>query len=689
MDRYCDDVDRSALDGLDPEQREAASVVRGPLVVLAGAGTGKTRTITHRIAHQVRTGVVPAEHLLAVTFTARAAGELRSRLRVLQVPGVQARTFHSAAMRMLSYFWPHTIGGRMPDLVDNKARLVASAATRAGLRPTTALVRDLASELEWAKSCLVTPDGYVAAALQRRPPAEPAAVAAVYEAYEQAKRSAGMLDFEDTLALTAGLVEDDRQTAHEVRSRYRAFVVDEYQDVNPLQQRLLEAWLGDRDDLCVVGDAQQTIYSFTGASPDHLLGFRARFPHAVQVRLVRDYRSTPQVVGLANRLVGAITPDGRALAVADRAGAPLVLEAQRPDGPAPVYRELPDETAEAQAVAARCRALIDAGTDPAEIAVLFRVNAQSAVHEQALTEAGVGYLVRGGERFFHRPEVREAVLLLRGAARSTAGDAGLVEAVTAVLSVTDFDRAAPPQVGGAVRDRWDSLEALLALAETMAASDPAAGLEAFVAELADREAHQHAPTVQGVTLASLHAAKGLEWDAVFLVGLVEGTLPLLHAQTPEQVAEERRLLYVGVTRAREHLWLSWALARQPGGRPNRQPSRFLDGLRPGTAGPTRTVSRSGPARLRAAVAAPLPDEVDAEMFDRLKAWRTARATADGVPPFVVFTDVTLQALAAVKPTDDHGLLSLPGIGPSRLARYGAAVRDVLAGGLGDVPAGPS
>ncbi|MCW2613793.1 MAG: uvrD, partial [Frankiales bacterium] len=405
----------AVLAALDPEQRAAATAVSGPVCILAGAGTGKTRTITHRAAYAVRSGAVQPGSLLAVTFTARAAGEMRTRLRVLGVGGVQARTFHSAAMKQLNYFWPRVVGGPPPRLLENTFGMVANAATRARLRPGTSELRDLLSELDWAASTLVGPEDYPVAAARagRDGPYDPAVVAQVYDAYVQLKTDQGVADFNDLLLLTAGSLEDHAGVAEEFRARYRSFVVDEYQDVTPLQQRLLDAWLGGRDDLCVVGDAHQTIYSFTGATPDYLLRFRQRYPAATEVRLVRDYRSTPQVVGLANGVI----------ARAASTHARLELLAQQPPGPAPVFAEHDDEPAEAASVAARCRQLVESGTPASEIAVLYRINAQSAAYEAALSDVGVPYLVRGGDRFFDRKEVKEAVLLLRGAARSADADA--------------------------------------------------------------------------------------------------------------------------------------------------------------------------------------------------------------------------------------------------------------------------
>ncbi len=544
----------AVLDGLDPEQRAAAEAIRGPVCILAGAGTGKTRAITHRIAFGVRSGAIPPSQLLAVTFTARAAGELRTRLRALGAHGVQARTFHAAALRQLNYFAPRVLGGAMPEILDSPLKTVGNAAARLRMRVDRTELRDLASEIDWAKSVLATPDDYPqrAADAGRDLPRDAASIAELYAEYEQAKRRSGQVDFADLLLIMAGAIEQYADVAEEVRSRYRHFVVDEYQDVSPVQQRLLDAWLGGRDDLCVVGDANQTIYSFAGATPEHLLGFRRRFPEAVVVRLRRDYRSTPQVVDLANRLVGG---------TAER----LELIGQRAPGPAATFAEYDDEPAEAAAAAARCVELIAAGIAPAEIAVLFRVNAQSEVYEQALSAAGVAYVLRGGERFFDRTEIREARLLLRGAARSGGDEGSLSDAVRSVLTSTGWHADNPP-AGGAARERWESLAALVNLADDLTATAPEASLTEFVAELDERAGAQHAPTVQGVTLASLHSAKGLEWDAVFLVGLTDTTMPLQRSTTDAQIAEERRLLYVGITRAREHLALSWALARSPGQR---------------------------------------------------------------------------------------------------------------------------
>lgn len=563
----------AVLGGLDPEQRAVATALHGPVCVLAGAGTGKTRAITHRIAYGVRSGVFQPAQVLAVTFTARAAGEMRGRLRQLGVEGVQARTFHSAALRQLQYFWPRAVGGEVPRLLERKVQLVAEAAGRTGLRVQRTELRDLTSEIEWAKVTQIVPDDYPVAVAKsgRDAPRDPAEIARVYATYEQTKRDRNVIDFEDVLLLTAAILEDRPEIAERVRGQYRHFTVDEYQDVSPLQQRLLDQWTGGGTgaSLCVVGDASQTIYSFTGATPSYLLNFRTKHPDATVVKLVRDYRSTPQVVHLANGLLA----QARGEASRHR----LELVSQREAGPEPVYAEYPDEPTEAETTAQKIKELLAKAPDrggcrASEIAVLFRTNGQSEVYEQALADLGISYQLKGAERFFERPEVREAGLLLRGAARGgndpvTADAPDLAAEVRAVLGTRGFTPT-PPAGSGAVRERWESLAALVRLAEEFDAGRRAAGepadLAAYVAELDARAAAQHAPAVEGVTLASLHAAKGLEWDAVFLVGLTEGTLPIIYAKTDEQLEEERRLLYVGATRARVHLSLSWALSRSPG-----------------------------------------------------------------------------------------------------------------------------
>ncbi|MFJ2111058.1 ATP-dependent DNA helicase UvrD2 [Streptomyces sp. NPDC087850] len=708
----------AVLAGLDPEQREVATALHGPVCVLAGAGTGKTRAITHRIAYGVRAGILQPGSVLAVTFTNRAAGEMRGRLRQLGAGGVQARTFHSAALRQLQFFWPRAVGGELPRLLDRKVQLVAEAAARCRIRLDRNELRDVTSEIEWAKVTQTVPADYpaIVAKSRREAPRDPAETGQIYAMYEQLKRERSVIDFEDVLLLTVGILQDRHDIADQIRRQYQHFVVDEYQDVSPLQQRLLDLWLGERESLCVVGDASQTIYSFTGATPDHLLNFRTRHPNATVVKLIRDYRSTPQVVHLANALLN----QARGRAAEHR----LELISQRDPGPEPVRTEYADEPAEAEGTARRVRDLIATGVPAGEIAVLFRINAQSEVYEQALADAGVPYQLRGAERFFERQEVREAGAALRGAARFGGNDALLDDVVElpsqvrAVLSTKGWTTE-PPAGSGAVRDRWESLAALVRLAEDFVRAKPTATLADLVAELDERAAAQHAPTVQGVTLASLHAAKGLEWDAVFLVGLTEGMMPITYAKTDEQIEEERRLLYVGVTRARLHLTLSWALSRSPGGRASRRPTRFLNGLRPGSAGPVArgaavdgggSVERGGAARrkrggpvlcrvcgrtltdageMKLTRCEDCPSDMDEGLYERLRDWRADQAEQIGQPAYCVFTDKTLMAIAEAVPGTSGELAGISGVGVRKLGRFGADVLAICAGEDGAGASGDS
>jgi DNA helicase II / ATP-dependent DNA helicase PcrA len=667
------------LDALDDEQRAVAEAISGPVVVMAGAGTGKTTAVTHRIAHAVRQGATEPHKTLAVTFTNRAAGELRERLRALGVEGVQARTFHAAALRQVRFFWPRAIGGTPRELLGRTSPLIGEAAKAIRLPANAATVRELIGEISWAKQRNFAPDAYVAAAEadDRDTGIDAVDVARVYAAYEDLKDHRYVMDFDDVLLYCVGIIDRDESIADEIRGAYRYFTVDEYQDVSPIQQRLLRLWLGERNDLCVVGDAAQTIYTFAGATDEYLLNFTNYFPQATRLKLVRNYRSRDPIVGVANRiLVGMPTQSG-----------PLV--ATRGAGPAPQVREFDDEQAEARGIVQDAVALIKAGESPRDIAVLVRTNRQLPALEEAFSDQGVPVTVRGGERFFDRGEVREAITRLRGAARSGSIENGqasdhLADQVSAVLAVMGFTPE-PPRGTGALRERWESLSSLHSLAGSL---PPGSNLNDLVAELDRRQSAQHAPTADAVTLTTVHAAKGLQWKAVFVGGLTEGTFPHGQSESKTALAEEQRLFYVAITRARDHLFLTWGRARQPGGR-DRSPSRFLRegmGMQPASvSAKSREAprkSRRSPAACRvcgtALVTAPeralgrcqgCPSSADEQMVERIKAWRLHEAGAREVPAYVVLTDATVWALAEICPSTSDELAAISGIGPDKMRRY--------------------
>ena len=544
------------LDQLDPEQRAAAEALVGPVVILAGAGTGKTRTITHRIAHGIAKGYYSANRVLALTYTNRAAGELRQRLRQLGIPGVSVKTFHAAALAQLEFFWPQFAGVPAPSVIDSKAKLINQVAQEAKIVLDAPAVREFAAEIEWRKYSMLSLEEYAQA---KRPLV--AGLSAqknveLQQAYESAKVTAQRLDWEDVLVLTIGLLRAEPRALAHVQQQYRFFTVDEYQDISPLQHALLDLWLGDRSDLCVVGDPNQTIYSFTGASSAFLHSFAERFSNCTTVQLTRNYRSTGSIVSAANRLVAdqsQISP----------------LESQREFGEAPVEVGFDSLLAEANAVAESISNLINQGTPAREIAVLYRVNGQSEAFENALAKRSIGFQVKGGDRFFNRRDVQAAVRGLRAEAIAKP-ELHPFEVMTNVIRALGW-QAQPPAEAGPQRETWEALNSLLEIAGEL---PEAANASDLVHEIEERQRSQHEPVVDAVTLSTIHAAKGLEWDAVFVVGVTEGYLPIGFAKTDAELAEERRLFYVAMTRAKRILRLTWPRRDETANRA-RERSRFL------------------------------------------------------------------------------------------------------------------
>ncbi|WP_394263389.1 ATP-dependent helicase [Trueperella sp.] len=651
------------LEHLDERQREVAANVNGPMAVLAGAGTGKTRAITYRIAYAVRSGQHDPRNILAVTFTAKAASEMRSRLRDLGVGNVQARTFHSAALSQLRYFWPNAIGGFVPEIRESKMPLVSQAAASLGMAVDRISVRDLAAEIEWSKVSLIAPDEYVKRAeAEGRPHVADyshAEIASLIKAYEEVKAERAVIDFEDVIIILIGIMRDRPDIANRIRQQYKHFVVDEYQDVSPMQHRLLQLWLGDRRDLCVVGDVSQTIYSFTGASARYLEDFTKDYPRARTVKLNRDYRSTPQIVELANAMIEPIrSPASVELVSAMKSGRPVHFD------------EYADDADEAANVAGKILSLRESGMPLSEIAILYRINAQSVEFETALAQAGIAFEVKESERFFNRREVRDAMVALRAVARGPQRD-DLPEMVEDTLRVMGWRPEAPE--AGAAKERWESLRAILKLAQDVW-DKRKASISEFVAELEERAELGNEPTTNAVTLSSLHAAKGLEWSAVFLVGMSEGLMPISHAKTSDDLAEERRLLYVGITRAREDLFLSYATGNR--GRANRKLSRFLDEHWPvPESRTTRSRRRSRDAKNNWAKDNPN----DVPLFEELRTWRLEKSQATGRPAHVILHDVTLREIAEKKPRDLAELGRVRGIGTRKLTDYGLEILTIVNG----------
>ena len=556
------------LNGLDPDQLAVVTAIRGPVCVIAGAGTGKTRVITNRIAYAINSGVTDPTKVLALTFTARAAGEMRARLRTLGVPNVAARTFHSAALKQLLYFWPYSFGGQFPKLLTTKSSFISQAIERAeiAIPAQAASLRELASEIEWAKVLEISPDTYQEAAIAasrsvRLPNSKSESenleiVAKVYEAYESLKKQERALDFEDILLLTVGMLEEDRGVRERVRDQYRFFTVDEYQDVSPLQQRLLNLWLGNREEICVVGDAAQTIYSFAGATSNFLLTFKTRFPNAQTFRLSRGYRSTPEIINTANQILRSanlISDHGNELSSANSHGDKPLINGFNTSG---------DEIA---FVVGAVVENISAGVDSSDIAILARTNAQLDQIKSALNNAKVASQIRSGERFFDRVDVRDAMRVIRSASVLPPEGGDWYEDLVSVLRpfgeadyVNGFLRLAREMKEGSVE--LDSAD-LISPSNSKAKSS----MRTFLREIEDRAEQNNPPTLPGVTLSTLHSAKGLEWNHLYLIGVSDGLLPMSNSN---DLNEERRLFYVGVTRAKQNIQITYA----------GKPSEFLSQL---------------------------------------------------------------------------------------------------------------
>ncbi|MGH9301015.1 MAG: ATP-dependent DNA helicase UvrD2 [Acidimicrobiales bacterium] len=708
------------LAGLNRAQAEAVRTTARPLCILAGAGSGKTRVLTRRIAWRVAHEDADSSHVLALTFTRKAAGEMRGRLAALGVrPQVVAGTFHSVAYAQLRRYWADR-GDAEPALLDRKVRVLAGLVPNRGDRTQTApVLADIAAEIEWAKARMIAPESYpdAAARADRKAPLAPSDMARVYQRYEEDKRRRGLVDFDDLLSRCALALEEDPTFAASQRWRFRHVFVDEFQDVNPVQFRLLRAWLSNNTDLCVVGDPNQAIYSWNGADPELLNQFGSHFPGAEVIHLQRNYRSSPQILALANAVLSE-GPQGHAggtgTPVAGAPG-PSFMEPDRPDGPLPSITAFDSDTSEARGIAMRLRQAHRPGLAWSHMAVLARTNAQLVLVAEALSQAEIPYRLGSGTSFKALPEIKMALANLTG----ERPDGSFAVMIKDLETMAAQARGGASDSGGA-EERRGNLEALVRLAREYASMDDAASPKAFVSWLDTAirgSADDRSSDV--VELATFHRAKGLEWPIVMIAGLEKGFVPIGQASGPAALAEERRLLYVAMTRAETELHCSWAARRTFGSRRvRREPSPHLDiiamarsalaaGQEPGSVaawllesrrrltqggtgsngvGPNRIPGdrRTGGRRQGAASRGPTPgyqgDSIDQEVLEALRSWRAITARASGVPAYVIFHDTTLAALASAKPTTADGLLGTPGLGPVKAARYGDKLLELIAGG---------
>ena len=690
------------LSGLTASQRAAVVSEAQPLCIVASAGAGKTRVLTRRIAYRCRTGAADASHTLALTFTRKAAGELQHRLAALGLrDGVAAGTFHSHAAAQLQRWWADRRQSP-PTLLDRKSRVLGPLlAERAAL--TSVPLADVASLIEWAKARTVEPDGLeaaLAAAGRSLPTGVSAgALAAVYARYEHEKRRRGLMDFDDLLARCADALESDPEFAGAQRWRWRHVYVDEFQDLNPLQHRLLTAWLGDSVDLCVVGDPNQAIYGWNGADPELLRAMPDRWPTTEVLHLDANHRCTEQIVAAAASVLG---PDGTRLRAVGRSGPP------------PTIRSFETDADEALAIAAAVADARREGRPWGSMAVLTRTNAQLAVLQRALTAAGVPCWSAASAALLDEAPVREFLAALRGRAHQSVR-----------VAVADLRELVAERAATATPEESASLGALADIGEVFHTVRPDASAGDWLAWLPStaKDRSDSPAAADAVTLSSFHRAKGLEWEEVWVAGAEEGLVPLGRPRSGPAEREERQLLYVALTRAMQVLHVTYARTRSFGGRPvPRQPSRWLSALSdagalvldPGappdgsaSTGDAAGAARSGGAprgageewRRRLAdsrrslagaaagagstsralgrrLPADWPDP-DTALVAALRAWRLETARHSGVPPHVLLHDTTLEAMAALRPRTMEDLIAVPGFGAVKANRYGAPLLDIL------------
>ena len=658
------DMTERMLEGLDDAQRDAVLHPAPPLRIIAGAGAGKTRVLTRRIAYQSAIEAIDPRRVLALTFTRKAAGELNSRLRSLGLrDSVAAGTFHGIAYAQLRRYWADN-NRTAPGLLERKASVVARVLPR-GLGDTAVL--DVISEIEWAKARVVSPDAYEAAAhaADRRPSASLSLMAEAYRRYEQEKKERRVVDFDDLLSLCRRALETDTEFGSAQRWLFRHLFVDEFQDVNPAQFTLLKAWLGSSADLCVVGDPRQAIYSWNGADAGYINDFDQHFPGAASVELRNNYRSTPQVMAIAQAVLrGASTL------------APTV--ATRADGPLPRVRAFENDIDEARGIARAVRDAHGPGKRWVDQAVLVCTNGQILVLEDALRKAKIPFRTRGGG-LLRLPEARSIV---RGLERSSQP---LAVSITDLSERDDDDAPQSSEAPDAPDTRGVIVDTIVRLAYEYLSIDPSATGSAFSTWLQTTTGGDEVDDkTDAIDIATFHAAKGLEWPIVHIAGLEQGLVPISYARTPDAQAEEQRLFYVAVTRAEHTVLCSWSKERQFGARASsRNPSPYLQLVEDAldrltnTTRPVDQRQQAAAQRKRlGATSGPKTASTD-PLVVALKSWRSTTSRAANVPAYVVFSDATLEAIASSKPKTRGALGRVPGIGPVKLDRYADALLRIV------------
>ena len=577
----------SLLQDLDDAQKAVVETLEGPVVIYAGAGSGKTRALTYRIANGVLNKLFDPTKVLALSFTTRAADEMALRLASLGIRNVATRTFHSAALRQLKYFWPIAIGGTMPIIIENKYKVLDAALKNKKLK-----IREVISEIEFAKTNRMDPESL-----------SNLDFADAYQDYINFTDKNNLIDFEDVLMLLVAIFEDRPDLLSEVQQTFEFFSVDEYQDVNPLQQNLLDLWLGANENICVVGDIAQTIYSFAGAKAKYLEEFPHKYPNAAIFRLNRNYRSSFEIVDFANSLLAQMPSSKSSVGS---------LFPTRAKNEVVKINSLSNDFEEAKMITQEISQLLENGVEPKNIAVLSRVNAQLELLASQLESENIEFYMQTNERY--------------------------------------------------------SLKSRL---------EPK------------------------ITLASIHATKGLEWDHVFVLGVSDGYLPFIQAETQDEINEELRLLYVATTRAKENLYLSWAKSRDSDSG-ERVISRFLNQKNKINVAIDETVyttiSRKNEITkdlMRCKnCEKPLvsgsevilqrckncPSKLPSEYLLAAKKWRAEQAIIENLPEFLIFSDASLEAFveAIFEVKSESEFLKIVGVDEVKFGKYFDELSTVLA-----------